>query len=95
MCNNIPGLVNIERQLCQENPDVMVATRKGAKLGVEECQRQMKDQMWNCSTAPRDIRVFGKILKKGKPEFSSIFLFILSLLFSGSVSFITPPAIPP
>lgn len=66
MCNNIPGLVNIQRQLCQDNPDVVGATGKGAKLGVEECQRQMKDQIWNCSTVPRDVRVFGKILKKGE-----------------------------
>ena len=66
MCNNIPGLVNIQRQLCQNNPDVMVATGKGAKLGVEECQRQMKDQRWNCSTVPRENSVFGTILKKGR-----------------------------
>ena len=66
MCNNIAGLVSIQRQLCWENPDVMVATGKGARLGVEECQRQMKDQRWNCSTVPRDNSVFGKILKKGR-----------------------------
>jgi len=69
LCNNIPGLVNIQRQLCRENPDVMVATGKGARLGVEECQRQMKDQRWNCSTVARDFSVFGKIMKKGRLYF--------------------------
>ena len=66
MCNNIAGLVSIHRELCLENPDVMVATGKGARLGVKECQRQMKDQRWNCSTVPRDNSVFGKIMKKGR-----------------------------
>lgn len=70
MCEYVPGLVNIQRQLCRENPDVMVATGKGARLGVEECQRQMKDQRWNCSTVPRDDSVFGKIMKKGRLNFS-------------------------
>ena len=66
MCNNIAGLVNYQRQLCRENPDVMVSIGKGAKLGVEECQRQFRDQRWNCSTVPRDVSVFGKVMRKGK-----------------------------
>ena len=66
MCNNIAGLVNYQRQLCRENPDVMVSIGKGAKLGVEECQHQFKDQRWNCSTVARDVSVFGKVTRKGK-----------------------------
>jgi len=66
MCNNIAGLVNYQRQLCRENPDVMVSIGKGAKLGVEECQNQFKDQRWNCSTVARDVSVFGKVTRKGK-----------------------------
>lgn len=66
MCNNIAGLVNYQRQLCRENPDVMVSIGKGAKLGVEECQRQFKDQRWNCSTVARDVSVFGKVMRRGK-----------------------------
>lgn len=65
MCNNIAGLVNFQRQLCRENPDVMVSIGKGAKLGVEECQQQFKDQRWNCSTVARDVSVFGKVMRKG------------------------------
>lgn len=80
MCNNIAGLVNYQRQLCRENPDVMVSIGKGAKLGVEECQRQFRDQRWNCSTMPRDVSVFGKVMRKGKKSLlckhsSRLFLF--------------------
>lgn len=75
MCNNIAGLVNYQRQLCRENPDVMVSTGKGAKLGVEECQRQFKDQRWNCSTVARDVSVFGKVMRRGKksPEIPQVY----------------------
>lgn len=66
MCNNIAGLVTYQRQLCQENPDVMVSIGKGAKLGVVECQQQFKDQRWNCSTVARDVSVFGKVMRRGK-----------------------------
>lgn len=69
MCNNIAGLVNDQRQLCRENPDVMVSVGKGAKLGVEECQQQFKDQRWNCSTVARDVSVFGKVMRKGEKTF--------------------------
>ena len=65
MCN-VVGLVNVQRQLCQENPDVMISIGKGAQLGVAECQRQLKDELWNCSTVPRDVSVFGKVLRKGR-----------------------------
>ena len=75
MCNNIAGLVHYQRQLCRENPDVMVSIGKGAKLGVEECQRQFRDQRWNCSTVPRDVSVFGKVMRKGKTIHQRHFFF--------------------
>lgn len=65
MCNNIAGLVNDQRQLCRDKPDLMISIGKGAKLGVEECQKQFKDQRWNCSTVARDVSVFGKVTRKG------------------------------
>ena len=65
MCNTIAGLVSVQRTLCRQNPDVMISIGKGAKLGVEECQYQFKDQRWNCSTVKRDASVFGKVMRKG------------------------------
>lgn len=76
MCNNIAGLVNYQRQLCRENPAVMVSIGKGAKLGVEECQNQFKDQRWNCSTVARDVSVFGKVTRKASRE--SAFVYAIS-----------------
>lgn len=80
MCNHdIAGLVNSQRQLCRENPEVVVSIGKGAKLGVEECQHQFKDHRWNCSKVARDVSVFGKVMKKG--------MYILSNLSINSFPF--------
>lgn len=69
MCDHdITGLYlpNYHRKLCREHPSVMVSIGKGAKLGIEECQQQMKDQRWNCSTVAQDVSVFGKVMQKGR-----------------------------
>jgi len=68
MCNSIAGLVSFQRQLCRENPDVMVSIGKGAKLGIDECQHQFADQRWNCSTIDRDASLFGKVMRRGKSQ---------------------------
>lgn len=65
MCNSIAGLVSFQRQLCRENPDVMVSIGKGAQQGIDECQFQFADQRWNCSTIDRDASLFGKVMRKG------------------------------
>ena len=66
ICDNIPGLIGGQRRLCRGHPDVMFSVIDGAKLGVEECQRQFDNNRWNCSTSARDSSVFGKIMLKGK-----------------------------
>lgn len=63
ICNHAAGLPNFE--LCRKNPNVLISIGKGTKLGIEECQQQMKNERWNCSTVPRDFSVFGKVLKIG------------------------------
>ena len=42
LCSRIPGLSNIQRQLCIESPDAMAALGAGHKLGAQECQHQFK-----------------------------------------------------
>lgn len=71
MCNSIAGLVTIQRQICRENPDVMISVGKGAKLGIFECQYQFLYQRWNCSTAERDASLFGKVMRGGKKTFTT------------------------
>ncbi|EDO41710.1 predicted protein [Nematostella vectensis] len=73
MCNSITGLISIQRQMCLDNPDVMVSIGKGAKLGVEECQHQFRDQRWNCSTVNGDATVFGKVMRRASRETAFVY----------------------
>ena len=65
MCS-VAGLVKEQRQFCEGYPDIAISVGKGAKISVAECQKQLKMELWNCSTISRDVRLFGKVLLKGK-----------------------------
>lgn len=67
ICDNIPGLVNKQRQLCQRHPDIMQAIGEGTKEWIRECQHQFRHHRWNCSTLDRDHTVFGRVLLRSKP----------------------------
>ena len=66
ICDNIPGLVNKQRQLCQRHPDIMQAIGEGTKEWIRECQHQFRHHRWNCSTLDRDHTVFGRVLLRSK-----------------------------
>lgn len=66
ICDNIPGLVNKQRQLCQRHPDIMQAIGEGTKEWIRECQHQFRHHRWNCSTLERDHTVFGRVLLRSK-----------------------------
>ncbi|XP_033105613.1 protein Wnt-2b-A-like [Anneissia japonica] len=86
LCENIPGLVGKQRQLCRANPDVMISLGGGARVGVEECQNQFVTDRWNCSTIEGDATVFGKVmLKTGSREAA----FVYSISSAGVVHSIT------
>nr|QDD67299.1 Wnt2 [Paracentrotus lividus] len=86
LCDNIPGLVSRQRQLCRDYPDIMLSIAVGAKQGVTECQYQFKNNRWNCSTPDRDTSVFGKtVLKKASREAA----FAYSISSAGAVHAIT------
>lgn len=65
LCNNVVGLVGTQLVLCRENPEVMASIGRGAKLGLEQCQKQFKNDRWNCSTI-EDSSVFGKLMHRCK-----------------------------
>ena len=65
MCNRA-GLDKDQKRFCEEYPDIAISIGKGARLGVQECQKQLKEDLWNCSTVARDVSVFGKVPRKGK-----------------------------
>lgn len=66
ICDNIPGLVNKQRQLCQGHPDLMRSIGEGAKEWIKECQHQFRHHRWNCSTLDRDHTVFGRVMLRSK-----------------------------
>lgn len=68
ICDNIPGLANKQRQLCQRHPDIMQAIGEGTKEWIRECQHQFRHHRWNCSTLDRDHTVFGRVLLRSKSE---------------------------
>lgn len=66
ICDNIPGLVNKQRQLCQGHPDLMQSIGEGAKEWIRECQHQFRYHRWNCSTLDRDHTVFGRVMLRSE-----------------------------
>ncbi|CAG9829512.1 unnamed protein product [Diabrotica balteata] len=57
-----------QRRLARENPGLLDAIAKGAKMAIHECQFQFRNQRWNCSTRNflRGKNLFGKIVDRGK-----------------------------
>ncbi|XP_059806279.1 wingless-type MMTV integration site family, member 2Bb isoform X2 [Hypanus sabinus] len=73
ICDNIPGLVNKQRQLCQKHPDIMQSIGEGAKEWIRECQHQFRHHRWNCSTLARDHTVFGKVMLRSSREAAFVY----------------------
>uniref|UniRef100_A0A3P8WXL4 Protein Wnt n=1 Tax=Cynoglossus semilaevis TaxID=244447 RepID=A0A3P8WXL4_CYNSE len=85
ICDNIPGLVNDQRQLCQRHPDLMQVIGNGAKEWITECQHQFRHHRWNCSTMDRDHTVFGKVMLRSSREAA----FVYAMSSAGVVHAIT------
>lgn len=81
ICDNIPGLVNKQRQLCQRHPDIMQSIGEGAKEWIRECQHQFRHHRWNCSTLDRDHTVFGRVMLRSK----SVILLEKKICLGGSM----------
>lgn len=64
-CNELKGLSKGQTQLCNLYQDHIPHIGRGARLGINECQYQFKNQRWNCSTVD-DSSVFGHVLNIGK-----------------------------
>lgn len=66
ICDNIPGLVSRQRQLCQRYPDIMRSVGEGAREWIRECQHQFRHHRWNCTTLERDHTVFGRVMLRSR-----------------------------
>ncbi|XP_061750294.1 protein Wnt-2 [Nerophis ophidion] len=62
MCDNVPGLVSKQRQLCRQHPRVMQVVGAGVQEWLSECQHQFRHQRWKCNTVARDHSLFGRLL---------------------------------
>ncbi|KAB1276191.1 Protein Wnt-2 [Camelus dromedarius] len=76
MCDNVPGLVSRQRQLCHRHPDVMRAIGLGVAEWTAECQHQFRQHRWNCNTLERDHSLFGRVLLRSSRE--SAFVYAIS-----------------
>ncbi|XP_068596069.1 protein Wnt-2 [Brachionichthys hirsutus] len=68
MCDNIPGLVSRQRQLCRQHPTAMQAIGAGIQDWISECQHQFRTRRWNCNTTARDHNLFGRLLLRDSRE---------------------------
>nr|AAO17782.1 wnt5-like protein [Girardia tigrina] len=49
ICLKLSGFSSDQASICTKYYDHMPAVSIGAKIGIEECQRQLKYRHWNCS----------------------------------------------
>ncbi|KAJ8019584.1 Protein Wnt-10a [Holothuria leucospilota] len=70
ICRSYSGLTKKQRQICRRSPDVTAAAIKGIDTAVLECQHQMVNRRWNCSSlVTRSGNPFkAKIMKRGFSE---------------------------
>lgn len=66
-CSELKGLSKGQTQLCNLYQDHIPHIGRGARLGINECQYQFKNQRWNCSTVD-DSSVFGHVLSIASRE---------------------------
>ncbi|XP_054164169.1 protein Wnt-16-like [Oppia nitens] len=71
-CAKMPGLVSKQLQVCEGHPNAMYAVSEGAKRAIQECQKQFKNERWNCTTEG-DKSVFGHTLQRGSRETAFVY----------------------
>ncbi|XP_020609075.1 protein Wnt-16-like isoform X2 [Orbicella faveolata] len=71
-CYGVPGLSSQQMSVCQSKPDLIPTLRRGANLGITECQKQFEKERWNCSTT-NSSSVFGEIIDIGSPEAAFVY----------------------
>ncbi|XP_042239429.1 protein Wnt-16-like [Homarus americanus] len=77
ICQHLPGLVQQQVAVCQSHPDTIRSVSDGARLGINECQYQFRNERWNCTTKSgpgSDLDVpFGDTIKRGSKETAFIY----------------------
>ncbi|XP_045178964.2 protein Wnt-10b-like [Mercenaria mercenaria] len=70
ICKTFPELSTRQYRLCSKYPDVTASAIQGIQIAVHECQYQMKEHRWNCSSLEKKNKNphSSPLLKKGYKE---------------------------